>query len=982
MEGRKINPAPLKEKTSLVLILAGAFLLQAVLQGATEGYSYDMGCFYAWAGRLASLGPGEFYSPDYFADYPPGGILALYPAGIIRNLLGLEMDSVAWKLVLGFLPALAVCGIAYLTWSQARRVMDSSLALRLTALVAFNPALLYAMGIWKQVDSLFLLALAASFVQLERKRYLPAAFLYGLALSLKPQALLAGPILALAFLEPLRKDLAKGLKNLLAGAAASVGTVLAIGLPFYGTQVLSETWNRYFGTFSSYPYASVNGFNFMAALGGNWVLQEEKLFFLTWQQWGTAAIAVVTLFVVWLAWKGVRNDRFSPLLLGAVYLVGVFTFGHRMHERYLLAGVVFTFLAAARSKDRRLALQGAGLSLVCTLNLAVVYTHVGTENEWLTDELSQIMMRICGLATVLLWAALAWTAVSLTLEGKRYPLKKAAAPLGEKMPSWTRGEVIALAVLTFAVGVLSFFRLGDLQAPQTVEDRLGQEPLTLNLTLEQPAEAIWIYPQIQDSQGGTLRLTDFTGQVLLEQKLEQGGCFTWQSYPIASTDQSLTLTLENARVIEVSFRNGEGEQIPVEADQENFLLDEQELVPQTISYLNSFYFDEIYHARTGYEELMGMSIYETTHPPLGKDFIMLGIALLGMCGFGWRFFGTLFGVLMVPLFYLVARRLTRNREVSFFGALILAFDFMRYTQSRMATIDTYPAFFILLGAGCMIWYRDRVLEKGVHHAILPMVLGGIAFGLGCASKWTGIYAGAGLAVVYFWTLWERSRQQPATLRREVTLAIFGGTVCFVVIPLGIYLASYLPYTWGENGFTLTDWWNTQVGMFQYHSQLTATHPYESPWYTWMFDLRPVWYYLNGNLEPGVRGSIAGFYNPVLAWGGLAALLALAARAIKEGMEPKTRLVVIFFLSQLLPWVLVTRCTFLYHYWASALFALLALVVWMSRLAALRPRLARGWMKGLAGAAAMLFILYFPVLSGLPVGEGWVSWLRILPSWFF
>ena len=86
MEGRKINPAPLKEKTSLVLILAGAFLLQAVLQGATEGYSYDMGCFYAWAGRLASLGPGEFYSPDYFADYPPGGILALYPAGIIRNL--------------------------------------------------------------------------------------------------------------------------------------------------------------------------------------------------------------------------------------------------------------------------------------------------------------------------------------------------------------------------------------------------------------------------------------------------------------------------------------------------------------------------------------------------------------------------------------------------------------------------------------------------------------------------------------------------------------------------------------------------------------------------------------------------------------------------------------------------------------------------------------------------------------------------------
>ena len=55
-------------------------------------------------------------------------------------------------------------------------------------------------------------------------------------------------------------------------------------------------------------------------------------------------------------------------------------------------------------------------------------------------------------------------------------------------------------------------------------------------------------------------------------------------------------------------------------------------MPEAISQLNSMYFDEIYHGRTGYEQLHRMPVYETTHPPLGKDFIMLGIALFGMTG--------------------------------------------------------------------------------------------------------------------------------------------------------------------------------------------------------------------------------------------------------------------------------------------------------------------------------------------------------------
>jgi hypothetical protein len=86
----------------------------------------------------------------------------------------------------------------------------------------------------------------------------------------------------------------------------------------------------------------------------------------------------------------------------------------------------------------------------------------------------------------------------------------------------------------------------------------------------------------------------------------------------------------------------------------NNLLDEQDTFEGGYpSWYNSTYFDEIYHARTGYEHLHHLQTYETTHPPLGKVFISWCIAIFGMTPFGWRFAGALAGVLMLPGMYLL-----------------------------------------------------------------------------------------------------------------------------------------------------------------------------------------------------------------------------------------------------------------------------------------------------------------------------------------
>ena len=62
------------------------------------------------------------------------------------------------------------------------------------------PLTLFDTGIWKQIDGAFALPLLLCFWLLEERRYLLAAVLYGVALAIKPQALLAGPVLAVCFL--------------------------------------------------------------------------------------------------------------------------------------------------------------------------------------------------------------------------------------------------------------------------------------------------------------------------------------------------------------------------------------------------------------------------------------------------------------------------------------------------------------------------------------------------------------------------------------------------------------------------------------------------------------------------------------------------------------------------------------------------------------------------------------------------------------
>lgn len=989
-----------QDKRTLWAILAAAFVLRMVLAFVTEGYAYDMNCFVAWGDKLASEGSAAFYSADYFADYPPGYILVLGLVSVVRNAFGIAYESPWTSFLLALIPAVCDCAAVALLYAVSSRYMGQGRAQRcLVLFAAFCPLTLFDTGIWKQIDGAFALPLLLCFWLLEERRYLPAALLYGVALAIKPQALLAGPVLAICFLAAVAdavrsgKSPAKPIGQIFGGAALALVPPLAVGMPFYGIKnLIPSLLDKYITTASGYQYATINAFNWFMALGGNWKsLDECPILFFSWRNIGIFNIAVVTVILVVLAVISWRADRFSPLLLAAFYTVGIFTFAHCMHERYIVLGVLLVLLAAARWNDIRLYGAGFGLSITGFLNLATVYTLVGSDDEWLTSDTSREFAMVVGFAETAAFLLLLFTAWAICRHGAVSQLEK-PQPAPEQdtarktlaadtlyiapQPAWTAKEKKALAALTLAVGVISFAYLGSMHAPQTPVDAIDSSA-SVQLTPQQDAVEIWAYPGI--STGGSLSVTDAAGNELYRKELDYGTPFSWTKTAIsAPAGQELTVKIENAQVFELALRDASGELVPVTGG--GALFDEQSEVPDKISQLNSMYFDEIYHGRTGYEMLHRMTVYETTHPPLGKDFIMLGIAIFGMTGFGWRCSGTLFGVLLVPLMWCFVRRLTHKRWTGAMAGVLIAAGFMRFSQSRIATIDIYGTFFILLGAYCMVWYCQSVLQNGVHGSLLPMALGGVAFGLGCASKWTGIYAGAGLAVLYLSVLYARWKQKKPGFWKEFRMAAVGGVAFYIIVPFLIYLAAYLPYWWKDPTFGLKDWWDCQTYMYWYHSTLKATHPFESRWYTWLLDLRPVWYYKNYYLQSGLQSSIAGFYNPVICWAGLFCILLLLWRQVSARGSAAGSGVLILYASQLLSWMLISRCTFMYHYFPSSMFALAAIALVLAQMK--QQQKAKKIGAGLCIAAVVCFIWFYPILSGLPVPTMWAQSLKILPSYGF
>ena len=200
----------------------------------------------------------------------------------------------------------------------------------------------------------------------------------------------------------------------------------------------------------------------------------------------------------------------------------------------------------------------------------------------------------------------------------------------------------------------------------------------------------------------------------------------------------------------------------------------------------------------------------------------------------------------------------------------------------------------------------------------------------------------------------------------------------MLVPCAVYYCSYWAYGPSQGADGPFRWFNpkylkvvldNQTYMWNYHSDLVSTHPYSSKWYQWLFDVRPILYYMD-NPGAGTTIRFASFNSPIVSWAGLAAMIGMGWLAVKEKDE-RAIFILIGYLANLLPWVLVSRLVFAYHYFPSVVFLVLAISYIFADLYQKDPHW-KASVGGFTAACIGLFCMFYPVLAGTEVSTAYCA----------
>ncbi len=1011
----------IKKDNNAVYILitaAVAFLLRMIIGGMYKGHDTDMSCFIGWSNAVFEHGLGKFYTLEMFHDYPPGYMYVLYVIGALQKLFGFS-GGASYALIK--LPAI-VCDIitGVLIYKIAKKKFSDGVSTMLSSLYLFNPAVILNSSIWGQVDSVYTLFVLLMIYFISEKKLIYSYFVFAVCIFIKPQAFIFTPVLIGGIVEQVFLDdfnWNKFWKNLGLGLCA-IGVMFILALPFG----IGNVFEQYKATLESYPHATVNALNLWGALGMNWDSLTPAITIA-----GYVFIIAITVYSLYVFFKSKNEAKYY--FTGAILAFFTYMLSTKMHDRYAFPAIVLMLMAFVVAPNIKNYLMYILVSLSQFFNTAWVlfiydqdpgkYFKSGTVTVASFINIA-LLIYIVYEAQKMYVADKFEVAKTTTVKAKTTAKKTTKSPsqsalpkkftLSTVFPKITRIDVIAMAVITLIYSGIALYDLGDMHAAET-EYMVSDGEVTIDLGQEYTLSGYRFYlGPYHLHEGCALDITfkDSANNVRKEENLTSGSVFRWEEHPITVNARYITLDTKASELSlkEFAVLDSHGDIInPVSASPQegNALFDEHDEVPERQSFRNSTYFDEIYHARTGYEFVHSLNVYEWTHPPLGKVFIALGILLFGMCPFGWRIAGTVFGIIMVPIIYMFAKKLLKKSWLAIVTCLLMTFDFMHFAQTRIATIDVYVTFFIMLMYYFMYKYYstsfyDTPLKKGFTY----LALCGISMGLGIASKWTGVYAGIGLAVLFFITIYRRYDEyrhalkfptgstdgishkfiianfQPYLVKTAIWCCIF-----FIAVPLVIYGLSYIPYLQAPDADGLKTIIDNQNSMLTYHGKtvLGSEHAFSSKWYEWIIMKRPIWYY-SGNLGDGIKEGISSFGNPLVWWLGVPAFFYMVYLSFKK-KDKNALFLVIAYLAQLVSWIPITRLTFIYHYFPCVPF--MVLMIGYSILTIYNEaKNKKAVMYGAFGYAALvivLFAMFYPVLSGQPCSTEYAeNFLKWFDSW--
>jgi len=373
-------------------------------------------------------------------------------------------------------------------------------------------------------------------------------------------------------------------------------------------------------------------------------------------------------------------------------------------------------------------------------------------------------------------------------------------------------------------------------------------------------------------------------------------------------------------------------------------------------------FDETYFAKFGFNYLSSTEFFDS-HPPLSKYLIGIGIWLYNILPFtqtldfheieitelapqSWRWMNAFIGTLVIPLAARTVYGLWQHKLVSLLVAFILVLDGILLVESRFGLNNIYIIFFGLLGL-----YFFTKAHHSERKTLYFMLASAICLGMTYSVKWNGLALStpvwALLIIVFVVNLRQKilasgrlggtnTLNMPSPLCRYHPLDT---SLIFLFAGLVIYCLLWLPHISQNPQYGLVE---MQKQILGYHSGDIApdSHPYCSAWSSWPLLQRPMSYYFTSNEIDGVKyyTDVHLLGNPPLVWLGFISVFIMLPFYIKNlyrawvnAVIPSELMfqtvVVVGFFANWLPWMLVSRCIFLYHYVPALIFSLFG-VAWV------------------------------------------------------
>jgi len=324
-----------------------------------------------------------------------------------------------------------------------------------------------------------------------------------------------------------------------------------------------------------------------------------------------------------------------------------------------------------------------------------------------------------------------------------------------------------------------------------------------------------------------------------------------------------------------------------------------------------------------------------------------------------RLISSFFGVLLIIAVYLFVKNLTQNETAAFLAMFLITFENALLLQTRFILLDGMYLAFGFLALAFFFLKKPKP------------ILAGIIFGLALSVKLIAIVF-IGPIIFYFLLSDSQKRKE---LKKQILLFFSAGVIIFLIvivfanaflIPVSERLKEYnlffdnLLLKPKETFPNYPIFYQKLVPYFQAffieiatmitgYVYIDGSHPFSSSWHSWFLMQKPIVYSYADNFV---------LIGNIFVW-------FLGLIAIVYAIFKKQHLVLLgSYIFALVPFMLVQRPTFLYHYFPALIFAIsLAAVIISERIALLTSKERKRFLLFIGGIVILFFVIASPFTFG-------------------